>query len=250
MKIKYIALLLSVCILLSCNKNNESVLLRLKYNKGDEQVFELDENAIAGTYFSMHNQTEVSMIVDSVTNNGNSIVMTAYLKSVKSDTKTGEKIEHYDSNDKYSDMDEEALALDKTLQEALHSYYSIEFNSRGEVTRPFSLAGKSVAAPVDAAKIQLIFPDEKVKVGYSWAGQPQTTFLSTTNTYTYTVTDITKDNVIIHVDANIQGFKSLTKDHKAEGEYVINKTNGRLISSRLDMPVQTGGRVVLTVTAK
>lgn len=245
----YLALIIATA-LFSCHKNEESVLLRLKYKKGDEKTFVIEQNASGSAYVNIHFQTQIAFTVDSVIKNGTEIIMIARLKSLKSDTKTGETIEHYDSNDKPQDMDEAAKEMDAKLQSSLNSYFDISFNDRGEVVKPFSASLKGVGEPIAPTDVQLVYPEQKVKIGDTWSDERENKLLSTTNKFTYAISDITKDNVIIHVAALIQGFKSLAKDANAEGEYIINRQNGQLISSRLDLPMMGGGRAVLSVSVK
>jgi hypothetical protein len=222
MKLKYTLPIFLAIAFCGCKQNNESILLRLKYKKGEEKTFTLDQNASRTGAMDMHNQIVIAFLVDSVASNG-TYIMTARLKGIKMDSKAGEIVEHYDSHDKYTDMDENAQAMDKTLDAAFSAYYDISVDDRGNVVSPFKTSVVGADAPIDMSEIQLIYPEHKVKVGDRWTGSRKNKLLSTVNQYTYTVSDITPQRVIIKVNADIKGIKALTGDMKAEGEYVIDK---------------------------
>lgn len=249
MKLNYLFLFagLSLC---ACKRNTESVLLRLKYYSGDEKNFVLDQNASSGSLMKMHSQTEISFMVDSATSNG-VYVMTARVKGLKMDTEGAGATQHYDSRDKYTNMNENALELDKTFRSVLDAYYNVSLDDRGRITAPLKAPGAE--APIDMAEVQLEYPEKNIKIGDSWTGERVNKLFGSTNKYTYTVSDITKDKVFLKVNVDIgdiKGLQKLTGKLKGEGEYEINRANGQLIKSRIDIPTGRGIRAVISVTAQ
>jgi hypothetical protein len=243
-------IILLIVFLCSC-KNKESILLKLKYNTGDEHHYVLQQKTLGASTINMNTETEVRFTVDSVIDNGEAYLFYVDLVSIKTDSNIGGTLEHYDSNTSITDMTADALETHKLMNDALKSNYSITISNKGAVVIPFHyLFGGPSDSPVDIGMMQLPFPDKKVNVGYSWTAKRKNPLLSTTNSYTYIIDDITKDNVIVRVEAIIQGLKPITKDTEATGEYIINRKNGNLISGNLEMKLQQGGRVVYTVNAR
>jgi hypothetical protein len=216
-------------------QKNESVLLRLKPERGDLKVVTVFLTATQKSKEILNNETEVKFIVDSVTSKG--VVYLVDLLSLKMMTDVGDKKMEFNSQEETEHIDKNDKTLHKRFQNTIRALYSLSCDHRGNVTAPLKpIGGNRAVPPIDMDLIQLIFPEKKVKIGDSWTSQKKNQVLSTTNTFTYTVQAIERDYVVIDVTALVQGVKSRTPDATAKGQYVINRADGSLVWAFLNMP--------------
>ena len=156
-------------------------------------------------------------------------------------------------------MSTDEQLLDKQYEAILQPYYAIAFNELGEVVKPFTILGKNVEQPFGAGIVQLSYPGKKVSEGDSWSvvisgplfklGKGNNLLAAAFN-FTYTINEIAEKKVVIKVDVAAVAdsrVSSLTKNIKANGEYVVDRANGRVISARIDIPMPNCDNAVISV---
>jgi hypothetical protein len=247
-------LFLLIIFLAGC-KSSESVLLRLKFKKGDEQAFIIHIKAKCSTSTYLDSRIEANYIADSVIN-GSQYYLTSKINAIKTDIK-GELMDqnvevHYDSRKSLADMGQAERELDNKLNKLLSSYYNITFNEKGEVEKPFTVFGKEVVQPFGPTLIQLPFPEKKVKVGDNWTVKIKSPFTNaTTNliasdvTFNYVINNITKDNVIIDAQLDIDFNGDISKHMQGKGKYTIDRVTGRTLDGYISMPMNGCGEDTL-----
>lgn len=244
---KQVAGFISLIIFLAGCKSNESVLLRLRFKKGDEQTFIIHVKAKCSTSTYIDSRIEANYIADSVIN-GSQYYLTSKINAVKTDMKgelMGQNVEvHYDSRKSIAEMGQTERDLDSKLDKLISSYYNITFNEKGEPEKPFTVFGKETVQPFGPALVQLSFPAEKVKVGDSWSvkirnpfANPTTKLTASNVTFKYVINDITKDIVIIdaQLDMNIDGDAS--QHMQGTGKYTIDRVTGRTLEGYISTPI-------------
>ena len=247
------ALIFLIVILTGC-KSNESVLLRLKFKKDDEQPFAVSYKDKCGNVGYLDVRINASYTADSDLTK-DQYYLTAKVSSVKADMNFDallmQNVElHYDSEQRLNDMGPAEREMNTKMDTVLSSYYDITVNSKGQITKPFTRIGKPIKQPFGAALVQLPFPDRKVKVGDSWTAEMEnplanaaTRTIGGNMTFTYTVNDITKTNVIIDAQLDVNFKRALMNSSgdnhmHGTGQYIIDRTNGRTISGYFTVPMQ------------
>jgi hypothetical protein len=240
------AVILLMAFLIGC-KSDESVLLRLRFKKGDEQTFIIHVKAKCSASTYLDSRIEASYIADSVINDSQ-YYLTSKINAVKTDIK-GELMDqnvevHYDSRKSLVDMGQAERDMDSKLDKLISSYYNITFNEKGEAEKPFTVFGKEVLQPFGPALVQLSFPVKRVKVGDSWTVKiknpftnPTTNLISSDVTFNYVVDNITKDNVIIDVQLDIDFNGDASKHMQGKGNYTIDRVTGRTLEGYISTPM-------------
>jgi len=259
----YVILLLVAVIFFGC-KSKESVLLRLKYAKADEQHYTIAVKYVCSADIHMNTSMGVMLLIDSVSK-GSEFFVTSKIDAIKTDINLGNFLgndfnENYDSKTPYNEMSPEELALGDKYDSVMSKYYSLSYNNRGEILKPFNLYGKTVAAPYGAGLVQIAYPERKVKVGDTWTVNMQSPLASSVSKvfaadciFTYVINDITADKVMINVDIKIQSkglMAGFTRAFKANGVYTVNRANGRIDNGYLKIPAKSCDEALVSITTE
>ena len=102
--------------------------MRLKYQKGDEQSFQVRFRAFCDATMHASSVIEATFTADSVANNGSQYSISTKINALKTDidiggfTPDGGIGEHYDSKKDYSEMSSDEQLLDKQYEAILQPY--------------------------------------------------------------------------------------------------------------------------------
>lgn len=222
----------------------ESLLLRLKYNKGDRFLTQMDmKQTMADGVVETNTKTNVLNFVSDVKDGIYEVEQK--VEYISSDTKTMMGISIlYNSDMKESEMDSEVKVLHQKLKPMLNSvvlYYFDDLSDTKDV--------KVKSGDVDIASykqnstfINMPFPKEKVKVGYTW-GNTVKNAMGVEMKKNYTITKIDENYVYVKVNGVISGVG----EGNIEGEMILNKMNGLLQSSTSKSTMNVMGMETETV---
>lgn len=250
MKTKLFLLILSI-VLAGCGGSGRTVLLRLHYAVGDEISYVSQQKTIGSENVQISNETEVKFRADSVTGKDEAFTFNVKLVGIRSNSKMFDKDEQYDSRKRRLDMTPEERQTDELYIKALSTDYTFKVNNMGKVIDPFKdWKGDLTDSPIDMGLLQLEFPQQPVKVGYTWTQKRDPPLLHKLNTFTYTIDKITDDEVTILVSA-ILVLQPIAANAHGTGKYIINAKNGWLKTGYIEMPLVTGdGKALISVFVK
>jgi len=243
---RYAFILLLIPFLFGC-KSKDFVLLRLKYKPSEEQNYSISVKCDCHSELHYYTNTSVKFTMDSLIGN-NEYSMFVQLTAMKVNVKIdglmtpGVFSENYDSRQSpqsYRDMDENQREVSAKYDSILANTYTLSFDKRGNVLKPFAIGAKPVKAPFNAQIIQLPYPEGKVKVGDTWTTALQSPFGTTARfgsgryTLTYTVGAI--DNIRVKVDVvfAVEGDPNV----RGSGTYNVNRATGHVEDGYINIPV-------------
>lgn len=259
MKPKFFAI--GLCILIAGCKSKESVLLKLKYSKQEEQAFAITIRLHCSSSSYIDLETHAHLSLDSTVNNS-LYFLTAKVDAIKNDIEFGgvfplTRSVHYDSQKSYAEMSNDERDMDDQFDAIKSNYYHITLDNSGGAVRPFTVAGKTVEPPFGINLVQLPFLGRKVKVGDTWTRRVynplKTTvgrLLSSNYTFTFTVDDIKANQVLIDVEMKVQSklpYKNEMTGYDAKGVYTIDRNTGQTISGYIKMPAGECGEALISV---
>jgi hypothetical protein len=238
--------------LTACNSSSsdEKIDLQLNLKKGDEHII-VSETTTEGNSMDVKNIMAIKFRVDSVAEN--EFFLTANVMRIQSEMKMGEDSESYDSQKDPATMTSGERSMHREFAALLESPLTISIDKKGKVVKPFKFTNGETPEepPIDMSAVQIPFPDHAVKSGDEWTSERPTPLTSTTTKVTYKIKEIAKDKIIVKVEAAIAGVNGLLEDNKAEGEYVLDRASGRLLSSTMEMKLKSaGGKVIYKIFEK
>lgn len=242
--INYIFLLPIFVLFVSCQNQpkGEDIVLRLKYNLGDEHVLTYTTTTKGSPEMSVWNLTEVKFKVTSIDDPGIYNMQVDLLKIQSETDFFGEK-ESYDSEKDESLMNADEKSMHAEFKSALHSEFRLSINERGDIVKTYTDEnGLPAEGPLDMNVLQLKFPEEKVNIGSEWNGERMAPVINQPVKSTYTLKKITDTEITIAVESAIPGLGGMLKPSIQKGEYVLDKTTCQLKSGKLSMDLQTGGK--------
>ena len=249
--LKPLLVILVTSFFISCSQNNEEIDLKLSPKVGEQQTIVCQVATTGNEQMSMKSTMVVRFKVASK-DDQNVFTFHTDLRYIKTETKMFGEVEKYDSTKDESLMTTDEKSMHEEFKNALASNFEIRIDEKGNIVEPFRAidGNPSTEALVDMSNIQLVFPNEKVKVGSEWKNEKTNPMTEQLTKSTYTIKDITENEIIISVAAEIDGVSGLLGKSKVEGEYILNKKDCTLIKGTLAMDLQMGGKVTNTYYKK
>lgn len=216
----------------------ESTLLRLKYNKGDNYVMEMTMKQSMGDATVMDMAIEMPMKVTGVDNNVYNTEMS--FKHIKMNMEqAGMKI-NYDSNTKEEDLDETAKMMSTQMKPMLETVIAAKTNVYGEVLEMKMIKGSGNVDQFTNQTGNVVYPKEAVTVGYSWTAERDSNGMKI-NTI-YTIKSIDDKEVKLDLKGDITGSATGT----LTGSMNINKATGTPVLSNINMDFDVMGQQVVS----
>jgi len=239
MKLKFLAFSLLAGIALNGCKNDKTVLLRLKYEQGDKQTYDIKIKAGKPTSSMVNNEIAISFFV--VDHKQDDYILSAQVEAIKSHVKTFLYEFDYDSENPYSGKRDKIPGLtgvsDSIYTKMLYDKYALTIDERGRIMEPFkSGRHNETLQPINFKLIQLSFPEKPVKEGFSWSEFQENPLVSTENIFTYTVDSIDDNGVVIKVEVELTGTYNKKTKIKGEGKYMLDPKNGHLVNAYIEIP--------------
>lgn len=207
----------------------ESVLLRLKYNKGDQYVMDMKMKQTMSVGVETTTTMQIKNTVIDVKNQ--QFIVDQQTGKTTVDANYMGKILHYDSTMKAEEMDEQLKAIDAQMKPFLTSVFTFTYNDLGEILDAQLKSGNANAEMIKRNNRDLatVYPKEKMKIGSSWSKKIVQTNGAEMNK-TYTVSQIDKKFVYM----NIEGIITGTAIGSLKGKMKINRATGVLEASHTE----------------
>lgn len=223
----------------------ESVLLRLKYKKGDVYSIKMNQS-INSPAMMMGMNIDMGMSVLSVDKN----VYTSEMKISKMtmDMMQGGMQMSYDSTQKEEDLDEMGKMMSAQMSPMLKVVITAKTNDLGKNLET-KVEPNMPNAEQFGSRGSVAYPEKAVKVGDTWTDEKEAQGMKTA--MEYKVTKITKDKVFLEVSGKITGAGTGTTN----GTLEIERSSGIPLKSLIKSNVNASGQemkveVTLTMTKK
>ena len=210
----------------------ESVVLRVKYKKGDKFLMKMNQT-MTSTAMMMSNNMAMAMEV--LDNEDDIFTSKIKITKVAMDMMQGTMQMSYDSSKKNDDLDEMGQMLKAQIEPLLKVVVSTKTNKFGEIS-------EIVVEPSIPGTEQfnnqnnISFPKEAVKVGDTWTNDNEAQGMKTT--IEYKVTKITKDSVSLTANGIISGAGTGT----IKGAFEVDRNTGLTLKSVIDSDINAQGQ--------
>ena len=216
----------------------ESVLLRLNYQKGDQFEMKMNISQDMEPVMSMDMKMTMSMDITSVSENEYTSDMK--IASMKMEmSQAGNKMS-FDSEMKDDELDEAGKMLKSQMGGLMSAVISAKGNNLGEVLETKVEPNVPGASDMMNQSGNVIFPIEAVKEGDTW-NMKQTQNGMELN-FIYKVLSIEKESVILEVSGNVGGMAEGT----LSGNMNIDRESGNPINSLVNMEMTVQGQKMST----
>ncbi|PIE50695.1 MAG: hypothetical protein CSA38_01635 [Flavobacteriales bacterium] len=215
----------------------ESVLLRLKYQKGDIYSTEVKMKQISPTMTNDMVIYAKAKVTD--VKNGKFITENRSNKVTMDMSAMGNTI-HYDSTMDESKMDEMVKGIHAQMKPFISSTFSVTYDELGQYSDVAILKGNAdIEQFKEGLKSSTVHhPQKAVKVGSHWSKKNETNG-SELNT-TYTVSKIDTDFVYLSINGKITGMATGTLTGTAK----IDRKTGTLVSSNTKNTINSMGQEI------
>lgn len=218
----------------------ESVLLRVKYNKGDKYAMNMtmdQDMSVMKMNMGMYMQIDVKDVVDNIYD-----TEITFNRIVMDMDQGGMKI-NYDSNKTDEELDDAGKMMKSQMGPVLDMIIGAKFNDRGETTEMTMIKGPAGGEQQFKQTSSVTYPENAVKVGDTWSDTKEENGM--TFTYAYKVEEIKPEMVVLSVSGTIAG----TAEGTLTGALNVSRASGLPENSVIDMKMNVMGQdAVMKVT--
>ena len=219
----------------------ESVLLRLNYEKGAKYTMKMDMTQEMGPAGSMSMKMKASIdIVDA--NKGVYTTKTKFTK-VAMDMFVGGQIMSFDSDMSDDDLDESAQQMKAQMEPMLKAVIFTKTNNLGKVLEIKAEPDFPGSDQMAKQSSNIVYPEKSVKVGSTWNMEQENQGMKMN--FIYTVKSILKDKVILDISGEISGLAEGT----ITGKINVGKKSGLPLKSKIDMTMSVSGQEMKSTVA-
>lgn len=231
---KLLVLLLVITANLSVAQ--ESVLLRLNYNKGDVYKGTMKTTQDMGILMSMTMNVETTIKITDVKDDTYSSEM-KFTKMTMDMLQGGQAIS-FDSSKSDDDLDEQGKMMKAQMDPMLKATITSKGNSLGEVLEVKAEPNVPGIESMTKQSSNVVYPKEAVKVGSTWSIKKEERGMNMN--FTYEVKSISKDTVDLTISGKVDGMA--TGDIK--GNMKVDRNSGVPLDSLIDMTFSVQGQEV------
>ncbi|WP_430410424.1 hypothetical protein [Kordia sp.] len=239
-----------VLFLTSCsNKSTDQVSPYLNFEKGFSQTLVVETKTSATKDMSFQESREIQFQLDTVTKDSSFVFTGKIIRMIYKSDMFGEK-EGFDTQvvkaiNNTSKMSASELEIYNEIKNTLDKEFTIILDKRGNLLKTATFKDGTYIDPEIAKSYTvapIIFPDEKLAVGYSWEFNTENPIIPTQKIkHIYTVDNITADKIILDVKVEINALSTLLESNVATGVYEIDRKTKRFIKGQREMKLQIGG---------
>jgi len=232
--------LITLFLLVSVNISlaQESVLLRLNYEKGATYNVSMKMNQEMGTMMSMGMIIDMDIKVTDVQEETYESEM-KFTKMTMDMLQAG-NVMSYDSTKSDEELDAGGKMMKAQMSPMLNALIYTKGNNLGEILE--ATVEPSVMGMEDIAKqsSSVVYPKEAIKVGSTWTNTKDDKGMKLE--YVYTVKSISKDTVVLEVSGKVSGIG----EGMITGNMDIDRSSGIPKNSTIDMALSVSGQEMST----
>jgi len=223
-------------------KAQESVLLRLNYNKGDNYLTNVELNQNMGGQGEMNMNMEMYSTVNNA--DDKAITLESKIESIVMTMNQGGMAMNYDSNKTDEELDPMGQMMKSQFDPILQATIYNTFDRYGNVLEvrmePKPLPGMEQFTDNQNA---INFPDEEVSVGSSWTSEVDKQGMKVLTKYT--VSKIYDGVVLLDVSGTLSGLAT----GNINGNSIVNISSGIQAASTIEMTMSVQGMEMSFVTS-
>jgi len=233
-------ILLAVLMISFAATAQESVLLRLNYNKGDNYVTSVELKQSMGAQGGM----SMTMLMNSNVSNvdDKSIMLESKVESIVMNMNQGGMVMDYDSNKSSEELDQMGQMMKSQFDPILKAsiYNSVDrYGNVLEVKIEPSLPGME---QFTGSQNAINFPEEEVSIGSSWASEADNQGMKIVTKYT--VTNIADGMIFLDVSGDVSGIGTGTMN----GKSTVEISSGIQTNATIEMTISAQGMEMSLVT--
>jgi hypothetical protein len=233
-------ILLAVLMISLAATAQESVLLRLNYNKGDNYVTSVELKQSMGAQGGM----SMTMLMNSNVSNvdDKSIMLESKVESIVMNMNQGGMVMDYDSNKSSEELDQMGQMMKSQFDPILKAtiYNSVDrYGNVLEVKVEPSLPGME---QFTGSQNAINFPEEEVSIGSSWASEADNQGMKIVTKYT--VTSIADGMIFLDVSGDVSGIGTGTMN----GKSTVEISSGIQTNATIEMTISAQGMEMSLVT--
>jgi Family of unknown function (DUF6263) len=239
---KFFTLLLLAMSLVSMAQ--ESTLLRVNYNKGDQYIMTMDMKQDMAA-MSMLMKMDMSIDVKNV--EGNVYNTEMKIERISMDMSQGGMNMSYDSDKSDDELDATGKQMQMQFAPMLEMIIFAKSNNLGEVLETKIEPNIPNADQFANQTGSVVYPENEVKVGDTWSFEKDRQGMKMD--FIYSVKSITKDRVFLDVSGKISALAEGT----INGNIEIDRAKGIPLKSSIEMEMSISGQQIktsITVTMK
>jgi hypothetical protein len=212
--------------------SQESVLLRLKYNKGDDYTAKMIISQEMGTTMSMGMNIDLDMKVTDVV--GDEYTSEMKFAKMTMDMLQGGNVMSFDSTKSDDELDEMGKMMKTQMSPMLSALIIAKGNNLGEVLEV--KVEPSVPGMDDLTSSNVVYPKEAIKVGSTWNFQKNQKGMVLD--FVYKVKSILKDKVVIDISGKVSGMTT----GSISGSMEVDRASGVPLTSLINMVFSMQGQ--------
>ena len=238
-------ILLTLLMMAFAATAQESVLLRLNYNKGDNYVTSIELKQSMGAQGGMNMTMFMNSNISSV--NDQSIMLESKVESVVINMNQGGMVMDYDSNKSSEELDQMGQMMKSQFDPILKAtiYNSVDrYGNVLEVKVEPSLPGME---QFTGGQNAINFPEEEVSIGSSWESESENQGMKIVTKYT--VTNITDGMISLNIAGDVSGIGTGTLN----GKSTVEISSGVQTNATIEMNLSAQGiemNLITTSTMK
>ena len=210
----------------------ESVVLRVKYKKGDKFLMKMNQTMTSTGMLMANNMDMATEVLD---NEKNVFTLETKIIKVAMNIMQGTNQMSYDSSKKNDDLDQMGQMLKTQVDPLLQVIVTTKTDQFGDIL-------ENIVTPAVQGSEQLknqagiSFPKKAVKVGDTWTNENEMQGMKTTTEYK--VTKITEEKVFLTASGIVSGAGTGT----LKGTFEVDRNTGVTLKSVLDTDINAQGQ--------
>ena len=215
----------------------DSVLLRLNYEKGATYGVSMDMSQEMGVSMSMGMAIDMDVKVLEVKDDTYESEMR--FTNVTMDMLQGGKVMSFDSSKSDGELDDAGKMMKTQMAPMLKAVVFSKGNNLGEIIE--SKVEPSVMGMEDLAnQSSVVYPKESIKVGSTWSMSKNQKGMIMD--FIYTVKSIVKDKIVLDLSGKVSGMGT----GNIAGNMIIDRKSGIPVNSQIDMDMSVSGQALKT----
>ena len=238
-------ILLTLLMMAFAATAQESVLLRLNYNKGDNYVTSIELKQSMGAQGGMNMTMFMNSNISSV--NDQSIMLESKVESVVINMNQGGMVMDYDSNKSSEELDQMGQMMKSQFDPILKATIYNSVDRYGNVLEVKVEPSLPRMEQFTGGQNAINFPEEEVSIGSSWESESENQGMKIVTKYT--VTNIADGMISLNIAGDVSGIGTGT----LIGKSTVEISSGVQTNATIEMNLSAQGiemKLITTSTMK